>query len=304
MKYRNIIKLIFEQEEQKEVKHIKTLEKQILTKIHDEESLDREMGSHFQSKRSIWNVKVPYLLAITIIVVFLISATTSSVSAKGSVMEVLINLRNALQQELTNLLTNDLSYRNKNSQKYQQAQEEWCSVSARSPEQREVAVAAIRDFLDRPDAKVEYECIRNPKSNSNEQPQTESYIVNFDRFIIDTKTNRVIEMSPKEGTWGKNKDGTLWFSPQKQYDYTPRYTQSQVEQIAQEFIASHEKALGKLNLNNLTLKAATKDGGEGRINYVFIWKGEQQYRDSFTPQLTITFTQGGQLISFFNELSK
>lgn len=302
MKLKDVIKTTLEQESHKETAHINMLQSRILEKVREENAHENELRKYFRPIESFWNFKIPYAFAVAVLAVIFITFTTSSVLAKGSVMEMLINLRNALQQELSQLLNTDPSYRDKSTQKYQQAQKEWCLVSARPAEAREQAVEAVRDFLDRPDANVEYECVRNPSNNTNEQPQTESYIVDFDRFTIDTKTNQIIEMAPTGGRWGENKDGTRWFSPQKEYDYTARYSQDQAEQLARSFVADHEKALGKIDLNKLTLESGMKDDGSGKVNYFFIWKTDG--KGDNIPQLNISYTQGGQLISFLNELPR
>ncbi len=302
MKLKDVIKTTLDQESHKETEHINMLQSRILENVREENTHEDELRKYFRPIESFWNFKIPYAFAMAVLALIFITFTTSSVLAKGSVMEMLISLRNALQQELSQLLNTDPSYRDKGTQKYQQAQKEWCLVSARPAEEREKAVTAIRDFLDRPDANVEYECIRNPDNNTNEQPQTESYIVDFDRFTIDIKTNQVIEMAPTVRRWGENKDGTRWFSPQKEYDYTDRYTQDQAEQLARSFITDHQKALGNIDLSKLTLESGTKDDGTGKVNYFFIWKTDQRGDD--IPQLNISYTQGGQLISYLNELGK
>ncbi|HCE30935.1 hypothetical protein A2778_05715 [Candidatus Daviesbacteria bacterium RIFCSPHIGHO2_01_FULL_40_24] len=304
MKLKNVIKSVFEKEGQKDTMHIKALEKQILSKIHEEEDLDQEVKTYFPQPKSFWTTKLPYAFAaLLLFVLFFGISTKNPVMAKGTILDVLINLKNQLQQELTTLLSNDPSYRDKNTQKYKQAQKEWCSVSASAPEEQEKSVAAIRDFLDRPDASVEYECaVRNP-NKPDEKPQTETYKADFDRFFIDTKTNRVIEMSLiEDNNWGVNKDGSRWFSQRKQYDYTPKYDQAEAEQLANDFIKNHEKSIGKIDPQLLLLETHLKDGDDNKIEYIFIWKGKTD--GGFTPQLTITFTQGGQLVNFSNLLFK
>ena len=302
MKYRNAIKSVFEQEEKKETLHIKALEKQILSKIREEENLDSEMKTYFPQRKSFWTNSLPYAFAVILIAVLFFSVTTQSqVMAKGSIWDALVGLKNQLQQELTNLLSNDPAYRDKNTQQYKQAQNEWCAVSARPPYEQEKAVAAIRDFLDKSNADIEYECaIRNP-NKPNEKPKQEIYIFDFERFIIDTKTNTVVEMITDDGTWGEAKDGSHWISSQKQYDYTPRYTQEQAEEVAREFITSHEKALGKIDLSKLILESNIKEDEQGRVTYFFVWKG--QLKNDVVPQLNLTLTQGGQIVHYSNQLA-
>jgi hypothetical protein len=304
MKYKDVIKSTFEQQEQKETMHIKALEKQILSKIHEEEDLDQEVKTYFPQRKSFWTTKVPYAFAVIVLMVLFFGLSTNSqVLAKGSILEALVNLRNQLQQELTNLLFNDPSYRDKETQKYKQTKREWCSVSARVPEEQEKAVASIRAFLGRPTANVEYECVVSNPNKPDERPLIETYTVDFDRFVIEIKTNQVIEMMPKEeNSWGEDESGSRWTGPKKQYDYTPRYTQSDAEQLARDFIKNHEKSIGKIELDRLTLETGIKDDGEGKVNYFFIWRGEA--KDGYIPQLNITFTQGGDLVHYSNQLEQ
>jgi len=58
----------------------------------------------------------------------------------------------------------------------------------------------------------------------------------------------------------------------------------EVEQIARAFIAKHSSAIGDIDLNKLTLETGKKDGGNGRINYFFIWRGETQ-KVQYNPPL-------------------
>lgn len=307
MKLKNIIRSYFLKESKNEFRHISALEKQILARVREEKELEVELDKKFDpAPRPFWTFRLPLAFATIVLLVFFVGVLSNSspAFAKGSIIDALIGLKNQLQQELTQLLNNDPSYRDKNTQKYKQTQQEWCSVSARPPEEQEKAVAAIRDFMDRPDANVEYECVvRNP-NKPEEEPLIETYTLDFDRFTIDIKTNQVIEMAVIEGTWGENKDGSRWASPEKEYDYTPRYTQLEVEKRVREFITGHQKALGEISLEKLTLtKEANKDES-GNINYFFIWKGDprEENGEMFTPQLTLTMTQGGQIIHFSNQL--
>lgn len=309
MKLKNIIRSYFLRESKKEFKHISLLEKKILARIKEENELEVELDKNFSSApRPFWTFRLPLAFATIVLLVFFVGvlSNNSPAFAKGSIIDALIGLKNQLQQELTQLLSNDPSYRDKNTQKYKQTQQEWCFVSARPPEEQEKAVAAIRDFMDRPDANVEYECVvRNP-NKPDEEPLIETYTLDFDRFIIDIKTNQVIEMAAIEGTWGENKDGSRWASPEKEYDYTPRYTQLEAEKRAREFITGHQMALGEINLEKLTLTKETNKDESGNTNYFFIWKDDlsEENGKTFTPQLTLTMTQGGQIVHFSNQLKQ
>ena len=309
MKLKNIIRSYFLKESKNEFKHISDLEKQILMRVREEKELEVELDKNFTpAPRPFWTFRLPLAFATIVLLVFFVGvlSNNSPAFAKGSIIDALIGLKNQLQQELTQLLSNDPSYRDKDTQKYKQTQQEWCSVSARSPEEQEKAVAAIRDFMDRPDANVEYECVvRNP-NKPDEEPLIETYTLDFDRFIIDIKTNQVIEMAAIEGTWGENKDGSRWSSPEKEYDYTPRYTQLEAARQAREFITDHQIALGEIDLEKLTLTREANKDELGNLNYFFIWRGDSREENGeiFTPQLTLTMTQGGQIVHFSNHLKR
>ena len=225
--------------------------------------------------------------------------------------------------------------------KTQQADDQkLCSLTARPTDEREKAVAAIRDFLEMPTAEVEYEC--NNAFYSLEEDRLisakgETYTVGMTYFVVDPATNYVLQVDETPGTWGYKTDGTRWFSDQKEYDYSANYSQEEVEQIAKGFIARHPSAIGNIDLSKLTLESGKKDSGNGRVNYFFIWRGEARtvqhnppletcsedldkdveglyyngngvpcikvYESTETPSISIAFTSGGQLINFSNELN-
>lgn len=242
-------------------------------------------------------------------------------------------------KEITEKLNIDSKYRDRTSQSTKQLRGNLCSLTARSAEEREKAVTAIRDFLEMPTVEVEYHC--NNAFYSLEEDRLipakgETYTVGMTYFIIDPATNYVLQVEETPGTWGYKTDGNRWFSEGKEYDYSANYSQEEVEQIARGFIAKHVSALGDIDLNKLTLETGKKDGGNDRVNYFFIWRGEAQkvqnkspletcsedlnkdieglyyngngvpcikvYESTETPSISIAFTSGGQLISFSNEL--
>ena len=243
-------------------------------------------------------------------------------------------------KELTLASSEDPKYRVHTAQSTKQLREKLCSLTARPADEREKAVAAIRDFLEMPTAEVEYEC--NNAFYSLEEDRLisakgETYTVGMTYFIVDPVTNHVLQVEETPGTWGYKTDGTRWFSDQKDYDYSANYSQEEVEQIARSFIAKHVSALGNIDLNKLTLETGKKDGGNGRVNYFLIWRGEVRtvqhnppletcsedlnkdteglyyngkgipclkvFESTETPSISIAFTSGGQLINFSNELN-
>ena len=242
-------------------------------------------------------------------------------------------------KELTLASSEDPKYRDHTAQSTKQLREKLCSLTARSAQEREEAVAAIRDFLEMPTAEVEYECNNAFYGLEDDRlipAKGETYTVGMTYFVVDPATNYVLQVDETPGTWGYKTDGTRWFSDQKEYDYSANYSQEEVEQIAKGFIARHPSAIGNIDLNKLTLETGKKDSGNGRVNYFFIWRGEARtiqhnppletcsedldknieglyyngngvpcikvYESTETPNINIAFTSGGQLINFSNEL--
>lgn len=246
-----------------------------------------------------------------------------------------------LQQikELTDLANNDPKYREHNSQASRELSDKLCSLTARSPEEREKAVAAVRDFLEMPTSDVKYECndsFYNLEEDRLIAAKSETYSVDSTYFVVNSVTNHIIQIDETPGTWGYKADGTRWFSDQKQYDYSGKYSQAEIEQLARNFIAKHTLALGNIDLSKFTLETGKKDGGNGRVNYFLTWKREARtvrldpptetcsedldknapglyrngngipcikvYESKEQPSLSIALTNGGQLINFSNEL--
>lgn len=242
-------------------------------------------------------------------------------------------------KDITKKLSTDSKYRDHTAQATKELREKLCSLTARPVEEREKAIASIRDFLEMPTIEVEYECSNAFYSLEEDKfipAKGETYTVGLTYFIVDPETNHILQAEETPGTWGYKTDGSRWFSEGKEYDYFTNYSQEEVEQIARSFIDKHSSSIGDINLSQLTLKTGKKDGGNGRVNYFFVWRGEAQtvehnppletcsedlnkdiedlyynsngvpcikvYESTETPSIIIAFTSGGQLISFSNEL--
>lgn len=242
-------------------------------------------------------------------------------------------------KDITEKLSADPKYRDHTSQSSRGLREKLCSLTARPVEERDKAIASIRDFLEMPTVEVEYECSNAFYSLEEDEfipAKGETYTVGLTYLIVDPETNNVLEVEETPRTWGYKTDGSRWFSEGKEYDYSANYSQEEVEQIAKGFIARHSLAIGNIDLSKLTLEIGKKDDGSGRVNYFFIWRGVAQkvrhnppletcsedldktidglyyngngvpcikvYESTETPSISIAFTSGGQLISFSNEL--
>ncbi|NCN59216.1 hypothetical protein GW940_04850, partial [Candidatus Microgenomates bacterium] len=120
MKLKNIIRSYFLKESKKEFKHISDLEKQILMRVREEKELEVELDKNFTpAPRPFWTFRLPLAFATIVLLVFFVGvlSNNSPAFAKGSIIDALIGLKNQLQQELTQLLSNDPSYRDKDTQK-------------------------------------------------------------------------------------------------------------------------------------------------------------------------------------------
>ena len=169
----------------------------------------------------------------------------------------------------------DLKYREHNSQVSRELSDKLCSLTARVPEEREKAVSAVRDFLEMPTIAVKYECndaFYNLEEDRLVSAKSETYSVDSTYFAVNSVTNHIIQVDETPETWGYKADGLRWFSDQKQYDYSGKYSQAEIEQLGRNFIAKHSVALGNIYLSKLTLETGKKNGGNGRVNYSLIWK--------------------------------
>jgi len=187
------------------------------------------------------------------------------------------------------------------SQAHKDAYKEYCQLTARPEDQRAKAVASIREFLGDQAATVDFICSTFAGSDYN-NPKSEHYNAKLQGFTIDPKTNYIVSLRAEawEGSrWGTNPDGSRWFDPQAEYDYTSRYTQAQAQKVAEKFIGDHKSILG-VDLASLKFDpelTGTKDGGGSKINYFFGW------RNSTGGSLSLTITNGGQVIVYSNELT-
>ena len=187
------------------------------------------------------------------------------------------------------------------SQAHKDAYKEYCQLTARPEDQRAKAVASIREFLGDQTATVDFICSTFEGTDYN-NPKNEHYNAKLQGFTIDPKTNYIVSLRAEafEGSrWGTNPDGSRWFDPQVEYDYTPRYTQAQAQEVAEKFIEDHKNILG-VDLTSLKLDPkmmGMKDGGGSKINYFFGW------RNGKGGSLSLTITNGGQVIVYSNELN-
>jgi len=154
------------------------------------------------------------------------------------------------------------------------------SRSNSEPTKQEKAVAEIRKFMGDENLKVQY---ANPSkfaygSNINE----DIYVSEFDQFEIDSKTGKLLQFGPKP-------------SSSKSYDESPRYTESELEAMAKDYIA---KNAPEVNLANVT----PNNGNKEQEHYFFRWEDRGNKTTDGYSFVQVGFSRGGSILSYINTL--
>lgn len=178
--------------------------------------------------------------------------------------------------------------KDKDSQEFKEAKQKYCLLKSRPAAKREQAVANVREFLGMPTVDVEFDCGRG---------NWEYYEASSWSFMIDPETNYIVETGEAERRWGTKEDGTRWFDPTPEYDYTPHYTTPEaIRPVAEKFLTDHKDIFG-IDITKMTYEfEGTKPG----INFFLKWKTVGE--DGKTKELvSVTITQGGQVVRYDND---
>ncbi len=221
---------------------------------------------------------------------------------------------------------------NKDSQAYKEARQKFCLLTARSVEDREQAVANIQKFLGSSDMPVEFLCSRfyplpEDLGTDYTNQASEHYEAGGFSFTVDPKTNYIVEMGQEESRWGYTDDGSRWSDPLPEYDNTPRYTTPEaIQPVAEKFMNDHQDILG-VDINQFTYEfEGTKPGNFfvkwvdygnphteeyeqcGDVDNTLETAYQQndgvwcvQVKNTRYPQISLTITQGGQVIVYDND---
>jgi len=197
--------------------------------------------------------------------------------------------------------TSDPAYAQHGSQERDDIKKRLCLLTARSAKEREQAIAVIRDFLDKPTIEVEYSCSDAFYSLNEDRlipAKSETYIVGFDYFLVNPVTNHIVEYGELGGTWGYREDGTRWFSERKQVDYTNRYSQKELEEIATKFVQDNLSPLGITEFGRYQLETQTKDG----TSYLFRWLLDGCSYAKDCKFFELVYSAGGDLVCYDSNL--
>ncbi len=158
--------------------------------------------------------------------------------------------QSAKDKEVSGLLATMSENPNKDSQEYKEAYERFCLLTSRPDAEREKAITNIRQFLGMPDIPVEFLCSRfNGKPDDSgtdyNNPASETYEAARFSFIVDPKTNYIVEIGEAERRWGTKADGSRWFENMPEYDNTPTYTTPEaIKPVAEAFMVKNKDIFG------------------------------------------------------------
>jgi hypothetical protein len=220
-------------------------------------------------------------------------ADITSVSAANSIRE----------QQIAEAQTRLNGIKDKGSQEYKEAKEQYCQLTSRPEAERKDAVANVREFLHATyplwsrEFTVDFDCGRG----NYEYYQSENW-----QFIIDPKTNHLVEMGEASRSWDRNIDGSIaWQNQAPEYDYTNLYNAEEAGKVAEKFITDHPQIFG-VDVSKMTREyEGTKDGGDGitpggKVNYFYNWTAKDA-TGNVTALVRVTITRGGQIVVYDND---
>jgi len=152
----------------------------------------------------------------------------------------------------------------------QEARKEICRLTARPDVEQNKGITAIRNFLDRPTAEVEYQCgdaFYDTTNNKLIPARSETYVVGLNTFLLNPLTNHVIQANIQE------------------FETIAKVLSAkEIEDLAKSFITDHSLALGNIDVSQFALETGQK--GNEDINYFFTWKGTKQIVKLDPPAVT------------------
>ena len=227
---------------------------------------------------------LPFILLLAVICVFVVVLTPRFLNQPKVSQSIQTGDK---AQQIAEAEAKLASIKDKDSQEYKEAKQQYCLLKSRPAAEREKAVANVREFLGMPTVDVEFDCGRG---------NYEYYTAASWSIMIDPKTNYIVETGEAERRWGTKEDGTRWFDPTPEYDYTPRYTTPEaIRPVAEKFLIDHKDIFG-IDITKMTYEfEGTKPG-----NFFLKWKTVDE--NGKTKELvSVTITTGGQVIVYDND---
>lgn len=168
-------------------------------------------------------------------------------------------------KEITELSLSSAGYPDQKS--VQAARTEICQLTARTAAEQNLAITAIRNFLDKPTIDVKYQCsdaFYDTTNNKLVPARSETYSVGLNTFLVNPQTNHVVQANIQE------------------FETVSKVLSAkETEEFAKSFITSHSSALGNIDVGQYTLET-----GQKGTNYFFTWKGTKQLVKLDPPAVT------------------
>ena len=168
-------------------------------------------------------------------------------------------------KELTENSLSSVGYPDEKSA--QAARIEICQLTARTATEQNLAITAIRNFLDKPKVEVKNQCsdaFYDSTNNKLVPARSETYTVGLNTFLVNPQTNHVVQANIQD------------------FEITAKVLSAkEAEDLAKSFITNHSLALGNIDVGQYTLET-----GQKGTNYFFTWKGTKQLVKLDPPAVT------------------
>lgn len=202
--------------------------------------------------------------------------------------------RKGVAEDSTAVTKPEQSEQTEIEQLYKEARARFCLLTARPAEEREQAVANIREFLGMPTVDVDFVCSQFEDHLDYTAIKGEYYTAAGFGLTVEVLTNSIIKLDAAELRWGRNEDGTRWNDPAPEYDYSGRYSQAEAQEVAEKFFVDHKNIVG-FDIENMSLDLELT--GEKPGNYFFTWRNKE-------GTASVTITNGGQIIVYTNAVGR
>lgn len=116
------------------------------------------------------------IIGVSAITIFLLKKTTSETS-KPTLKEQISSVTNQYQ---------------KGQISREEANKQFCTLTARSQEEQQKAIESIRNYTNKPDLVVEYKCNNFSPNKPTAKPTEETYLAEGTYYFVDIATNQVI----------------------------------------------------------------------------------------------------------------
>lgn len=207
-------------------------------------------------------------LILGLILIVLVSFVCYKFFNRESKHAKLVSIQELNLKRIKELTENSLSSAGYPDEKSAQAaRKEICQLTARSVTEKNLAITAIRNFLDKQTVEVKYQCsdaFYDTTNNKLLPARSETYNVGLSTFLVNPQSNHVVQANIQE------------------FETVAKVLSAkEVEDLAKSFITNHSMSLGNIDVSQYTLET-----GQKGTNYFFTWKGTKQLVKLDPPAVT------------------